>query len=229
LKRGQTPALPALLLLVVCCALPVRAGLAADAAQDAGAAAPSGFDDLMSHLAASGVVRARFHETRRLQLLEAPLESEGVLYFEPPDRLARRTVGPEPTRLVIDGGRVALRDADGSRVLELGSSDVARYFVDNLGALLRGDAEALRERYSVGYRSDGRDWVLELEPRSPLARRVLAWIRVEGREDVLTGMEVRETSGDATVTVFSDVETGLELTPAERALVFSVDAPDGDP
>jgi len=183
----------------------------------------------MHRFAASGGVRARFHETKYLALLAAPLESEGLLYFAPPDRLARHTVSPGSASVVVHGSRVALRDETGRQVLDLGSSDFAHHFIDNLGGLLRGNLAALRKRNSVGFRSTGGEWVLELVPRSRTVRRVVERIEFEGRDDKLARMETQETSGDRTVTVFSEVQTGLEFDPNELERIFSVDGRDRAP
>jgi len=226
LRRRTASALP---LLLACVALPVLAAGSApgqEAAPPPGqeaATPPADLEALMARLAASGGVRARFHETKQLALLAAPLVTEGTLYFAPPDRLARHTVKPAASTVVVRGSRVTLRDENGTQTIDLGSSEAARQFVDNLGVLLRGDLEALRERYEVAFRAHADTWTLDLVPRSREVRRIVATIRVEGRSDVLTRMETREEGGDSTVTVFSDVETGLEFGPADLERYFSVD------
>ncbi len=71
-------------------------------AADATPTAPA-LEELMVQLAGSGDVRAHFVERKHLALLTEPLESEGELYFAPPDHMARVTTRPEPARLVIRG------------------------------------------------------------------------------------------------------------------------------
>ncbi len=186
-------------------------------------AASTDLEGLMHRLASSGGVRAGFRETKHLSLLSAPLETEGVLYFAPPDLLARHTSRPGRSSVVIRGDRVELRDETGRQVIDLGSSGVARQYVDNLGVLLRGDLAALRSRYSIGFETDGVAWQLRLEPRSRAMRHIVAWIRVEGRGAELSSMETREASGDTTVSIFFGVETGLDFTASERERIFSLD------
>ena len=96
--------------------------------------APTDLEGLMQRLASSGGVRASFRETKHLSLLSSPLETEGVLYFAPPDLLARHTSRPGRSSVVIRGDRVELRDETGRQVIDLGSSGVARQYVDNLAA-----------------------------------------------------------------------------------------------
>jgi len=193
-----------------------------------GVVAPASIEALMSRFAASGNVRARFRETLHLSLLTAPIETEGMLYFAPPDRLARYTTRPGSSSVVINADRVAFSDETGYQMIDLGSSEVARHLVGNLVILLRGDLATLRARYSVSFGSDGQDWVLDLEPRSRIVRGIVEWVRVKGRIG-LTEMETRQAGGDTTVTVFSDVETGLDFTPTELERIFSLEDPDDAP
>ncbi len=185
-----------------------------------------GLEELMGRLAQSGGVRARFRETKHLSLLTAPLVSEGTLYFAPPDRFARHTTQPGNARIVVDGDRMAMRDETGHRVMDLEGSRVARHFVGNLRVLMRGDLAGLRSRYEIGFHADGNHWQLRLEPRSRIVRRIVEQVNVEGRGAELISMENLETNGDRISTVFFEVETGLDFSPAELERLFSLEAPD---
>jgi outer membrane lipoprotein-sorting protein len=187
--------------------------------------------EALTHLfATSGGVRAEFQESRHLAILEAPLETEGVLYFAPPDRLARYTTRPGRTSIVVIGSGVTLRDETGVQRLDLESSEVARSLIDNLAILLRGDLDAMRERYEIRFRANAepddasRDtsvWTLDLVPRSRVVRSLIERIRVEGRGGKLSAMETLEANGDRTVTAFTAVETGLDFQAEDLARFFS--------
>jgi hypothetical protein len=192
-------------------------------------ASPVGLDELMGRFAASGGVRARFRETKHLALLARPLETEGLLFFAPPNWLARYTTRPGASSIVVRGDRVAFRDETGHQQLTLGSNDVARHFVDNLVVLLRGDLQGLRSRYAVAFRSEDAGWEITLEPRSETVRDVIEWIRFAGRGDHLTRLETLETSGDRTVTVFGEVEPDRVFPPAELDRIFSLEETAGAP
>ncbi len=181
---------------------------------------------LMDHFANSGTVRADFKETRRISLLADAIETKGVLYFAPPDRLARYTTWPGNSRVVVHDGRVAFRDETGTRALDLGSGDVARSITGNLMVLLRGDLRGLRERYTIAFTSGGQSWQLDLEPRPKAVRAIIEGISFSGTGRVHAAMETRETNGDTTLVVFSRVETQLALSPEEFERIFSLEFPD---
>ena len=218
----------------MCGALPVASALA-DAAQAATAdeavagADAARLEQVMALLAEGGGIRAEFEETRHLQILTEPIETRGVLYFAPPDRLARHTTYPGHSRLVVNGDQAAFRDETGQQALDLGTSEVARGLVGNLMVLLRGDLAGLRSRYSVSFRADGPRWVLELAPRSRELRSVIDRQRVIGNGRVLLSLESWDPGGDRTLTHFDDVETGLAWSAAEADRIFSLEGFDAAP
>jgi outer membrane lipoprotein-sorting protein len=163
---------------------------------------------------APGVV-ARFRETKQLALLREPLESEGRLYFAPPDRLAREIVRPAPSSIVIVGGSLWMRDAGGVERVDLAGSEAARQFVDNFLVLFNGDLERLRERYDVQFRARGVQWTLVLQPRVRPLKFVIERIEMSGEGAALHRMVTTEVEGDVTSTVFEDVDTEHSFTVEE--------------
>jgi len=183
--------------------------------------APTTLEGLMAHFARSGGVRASFRETRRLSILVAPIDTQGFLYFSPPDRLARVKTQPGNSKVVVQGTHVIFEDETGRRELDLRSSDIARGLVGNLMVLLRGDLAELRLRYAITYVADGESWRLDLVPRARELRSLIELVRATGLGGRLMGMETRETNGDATVTHFSEVESGLDFDVDGSDSVFS--------
>ena len=108
-------------------------------------------ESVMEALARSGGVEARFRESRRLTILSKPIESSGMLYFSPPDWLARHVTEPSVAKVIVRDDRVFFQDETGIQTLELGSSELARAMVGNVIFLMRGDLGALRSQYEVDF------------------------------------------------------------------------------
>jgi len=187
-----------------------------------------GLKDLMALFAGSGGVRAEFSESRYISILTEPIQTRGVLYFSPPDHLARYTSQPDASSIVTDGKQVTLRDRTGSKTIDLESSELARELVSSFAVLLRGDLAALNAEYEVDlYSRKGQDpllaspWILDLKPRSSEISIFIERTRVEGLKNKLTSMETLEKNGDRTLMVFSAVETGLEFDDEQLEHLFS--------
>ena len=198
-------------------------------ASDATDPAPTELVALMERFAASGGVRARFRELRHLSILTDPIETAGMVYFAPPDRLARHTTWPDRSSVVVEARRVSLGDETGQRVFDFDTSEVARALVGNLMIVFRGDLESLKARYSISFDSDGENWTLDLEPRSRAVRGIIDRFRFTGRNRELSAMETHESNGDRTIMRFDEIELGLTWEQGDIDRIFSLDPPDAAP
>lgn len=194
--------------------------------------APTDIDSLMELFATSGGVRAHFQESRHLSILSDPIETHGMLYFAPPDRLARHANRPGRSSVVVEAGRVSFGDETGQRSFDVSTSVVAQTLVSNLMVVFRGDLKSLRARHSISFHHDGGNgggWTLELEPRSRIVRGIIERVRFTGTGRELTAMETLESNGDRTIMRFNDIETGIAWNTPELERIFSLDPPDATP
>jgi len=90
---------------------------------------------------------ARVHQTKKLALLEEPLESSGRLAFERPDRIAWRIDEPTPMRVIVDGDRVSIPGlaTDEEVAAAIGPAALVR----RLGALFTGNVAELADAFDV--------------------------------------------------------------------------------
>jgi len=179
-------------------------------------------ESVMQALARSGGVEAHFRESRQLTILSEPINSSGILYFLPPDWLARHVTEPGAAKVIVRDDRVSFQDETGIQTLELGSSEVARAMVGNVIVLMRGDLDALRRQYDVAFSASGDLWTLDLEPRDRVVRQLIERLEVNGSDNRLVRMATIETSGDVTLTEFADVKVGVEFSPEAREAIFSI-------
>lgn len=183
-------------------------------------------EEVMHWLAESGDVEARFFESQQIAILKEPIETSGMLYFAPPDWLARHVTEPGNSSVVVRGDHVHFRDETGVGTLELGSSEVARALVGNTTLLMRGDLEALRSQYRVSFQTSGGLWTLQLEPKNPTLRRIMEQLVVHGQGGKLVSIEARQSGGDRTLTTFLDVRLHMAFDAEARARIFSVESVD---
>lgn len=209
------------LALVVQVAAP--AGAAEPKAPAKAAAAAPRLDELLGQWKRSPGLYAKFRDEKHLAMLDAPLVSEGTIHFAPPQRLARRTETPIASVLVIDGNKLSFGDAQGRESMDLGTNPVARLFVDSFIKLLEGDRQGLEKMFRVELSGRaGGGWQMRLVPRiSPMDKVIKELVIVgTGTGAALSEMDVRETSGDWTHTVFTAVDVNRKYTPAELERLF---------
>src|SRR4029450_6794529 len=141
---------------------------------------------------------ARFQEGKPLQLLRAPLKSEGTLYYARPDLIARKTERPAASSWVLQGDTLAIRGPDGARTLDLASAPGLQPFIEALRSLLRGDLSGLERSFEIAFDSvdaASGHWRLRLTPREAPLRDAISAIEVEGDGEILSSFRVREVGG----------------------------------
>ncbi len=187
-------------------------------------------DSLMAEMSTARGVVANFREQKEIALLVAPLESSGVLYFAPPGRLARFTLAPSFSSLVIDGDTLRFRDGEAGEEFDLSGNPMTRVFVDNFIVLFNGDVERLRELYDAEFSTEGQSWSLRLIPRSERLRVAVESIVLTGGSGTggrggIRRMEMRSSDGDRTTTHLETQQADRRFSGAELEMLFSQRVP----
>jgi outer membrane lipoprotein-sorting protein len=211
-------------------ALPAVAGAKQAAAGKPGAPAaakaPADVDALLAGLAKAPGLSAHFREEKHITVLQAPLVSEGSLYFTPPSRFARHTEKPLRSVMILDGDQLQFGNADSRESVNLAANPVARLFADAFVMLLAGNRPGLEKMFKMVLtpKSDGKagEWKLVLTPRVAPMDKLIKEIELRGRGLGLDELDVREANGDWTRTAFSDVDLNRRYTAAEQAKLFKL-------
>ena len=232
--RGQTVAVSRRALFAACLLLLPLTATAAPAPHKAtegkaeaktAAKAPADIDALLAGLSKAPGLYAHFREEKHITLLQAPLVSEGSLYFTPPSRFARHTERPIASTMIIDGNQLQFGNADGQESMNLGTNPVARLFADSFVMLLSGNRAGLERLFKMQLSSTSQkagEWKLVLTPRVAPMDKMIKELELRGRGLNLNELDVREASGDWTRTTFTDVDLGRHYSAAEQAKFFQL-------
>jgi hypothetical protein len=174
---------------------------------------------LMDGMAATSGVIANFREQKQIALLEKPLENSGVLYFVPPDRLARFTLQPEASALIIDGEKLRFQQGDRAE-FDLSANPMARVFIDNFIVLFNGDLPKLQQLYRTDFSADGENWTLLLEPRGSPLSTLVEQIALRGDRSGIREMVMQNRDGDSTSTRLDVIETDYPFTGDQLEALF---------
>ncbi len=152
--------------------------------------------ELMSLLAARRHGQVDFVEQHFLAVLKRPVESFGVMTYDAPHRLEKRTVEPRPERLVLDGDEITVERKGHTHVLELAAYPSLLPFIESLRATMAGDLPALERAFNVDFAGSVERWTLTLYPRDSKVSSTVSRVRIDGSRDVLSKVEIFEANGD---------------------------------
>ncbi|MCG7997764.1 MAG: outer membrane lipoprotein carrier protein LolA [Candidatus Thiodiazotropha taylori] len=157
-------------------------------------------DYLMDQWQASGERQARFTETRQLALLDQPIEQQGTLLFQPPDRLVRTLAPPSNAKYEIEGNRLTLWRNQQQQVVLLDNIPELLAFSASFRSVLSGDRETL-ERYFIPELTGNRDaWSLNLIPKEAALGSKIKRIEITGTALQIERYLVIESNGDQIIT-----------------------------
>jgi len=164
--------------------------------------------DLMSALAARGSAEATFTELRYVPVLDAPVRSSGTLRFVAPDRIEKRTIQPRVESLVLAGDQLTLTQGPKSRTLALSDLPDNGLAIASLRGTMAGDLTTLRRGWNVALHGERQGWVLDLTPESGAVAKFIESVQIEGREDQIDRIEIRQADG---------VRSVMQVTPVRAA------------
>jgi hypothetical protein len=183
---------------------------------------PLTLDALLERFKQMPGLEARFREEKRIALLAAPLISEGMLYFAPPARLARHTLEPARSSILIDGRTLSFGDEQTHEEVDLEANPAVRDYVDSFLMILDGDQEALVKKWRIGISGEAETWQMTLLPLSEPVKKTIRDMTFRGKGAVIQWMKIVETTGDETVTVFSQVNPTRRYSQMEIDRLFRI-------
>jgi hypothetical protein len=169
---------------------------AAEPSQSAPASSESDLDQLMALLARRKHGEVTYTEKDYLSVLERPLESSGVLIYDAPNHLEKRTLKPKAESVVLDHGVVTIQRGHRTYHLDLGSYPQVAPYVDAIRATMAGDRAALERVFKVSFEGSLAHWGLGLVPLDRKIARGVRKIRIEGAQDDVQSVEIDKPNGD---------------------------------
>jgi outer membrane lipoprotein-sorting protein len=154
---------------------------------------------LMDSLAQNKSGRATFVETKRIAMLDRPIESSGELLFTAPDRLEKRTLKPKPESMIVQGGELTIERGGRTYRVQLAAQPQLAAFIDSIRGTLAGDRKALERNYRLSLEGTPQDWVLQLVPVDEKMQAVIKQIRISGAQDQVKSVEITQADGDSSV------------------------------
>jgi hypothetical protein len=196
------------------------ATIAAPPAANAGQAVT--VDELLAGFAKMPGLYADFRQESHFGLLAEPLVDTGTIHFAD-GRLARRTLAPTPSVVVMDSHGIEFGDGSKTERIDLDGKPAVRQFVDAFREIFAGDRAGLEALYRIEFTpGEGRSWTLTLVPKVSPMDQIIAKVVVTGTELRIATMHVVERNGDETITSFTNVDTKRKYSKADKAKLFSV-------
>jgi outer membrane lipoprotein-sorting protein len=163
----------------------------------------------------------KFSEDKHIALLARPLRSTGTIFFERDRGIARTTLTPKPSQVVLTRTTLRIKTDQRSEEIPLDKSKDLRAFALIFPTLLRGERSELERTFDIGlYGREAEWWALAFTPKAESLRGLVRRVIVFGHKADVVGLQILEASGDTTDTRLSDIRRNADVADAELAAAF---------
>lgn len=156
-------------------------------------------DQLMHSLAQRKHGTVTYVEEDYLAVLDRPVKSSGVLVYDAPDHLEKRTLQPKPQSLILDGDQLTVQRGHRRYQMQLSSYPQVAPFVDAVRETLAGNEDGLQKVFKVALTGSAEDWRLQLVPLDKGVARKVRQVQIAGARDAIRSVEIRQVDGDRSV------------------------------
>jgi outer membrane lipoprotein-sorting protein len=157
--------------------------------------------DVMQRLSNVKSAKADFVETRYLKLLNAPVQSTGVLTYTAPDKFEKHSLKPIEEKMTIHKHLVTLEDPAKGRknTITPASFPALSALIDAMRGALSGNGNLLAETFKVKIDGSANAWRLLLVPKEAAQYAYIHKITILGKSDNVDSIEVLQADGDRSV------------------------------
>jgi outer membrane lipoprotein-sorting protein len=152
--------------------------------------------------------RATFTETKHLSMLKQPQTLEGMLVYQPPDRLKKVVTRPQEKIYDIRGQTLTISSPEGAnRQIAIDRHALLRTLVTTLRGILAGELGQLRTTYQLDLEGSEQAWHLRLTPKPDSVREEIRGIHVKGRGERIRSIKTIEANGDYSLLRITQVQS----------------------
>lgn len=156
-------------------------------------------DSILAGLAAQPQKHFSFVQEKKLAMLEKPLVTEGELLIAADRHVTWDIRKPYVMRYEISGDTIREIDANGERVIQTGGNPLVAALSEAMAAAFSGQWQGKERLASVTADGKSDNWQLHIKPQSSDLQKLVSSIDVQGVQQTISTVQIRESNGDSTL------------------------------
>ncbi len=172
---------------------------------------------LQAQLQQFSIVRGEFSQSRKIEMFEQPLMSQGSFLLDKTHGLLWQQSTPFPVNLVLTEDKLRQTFANQpAQIITAKENPMAFYFSKIFLSVFHGDTQQLQSQFELQFEPKDNHWQLVLIPKEAPLNAVFTSITLQGSTDI-DALTLEEIRGDKTEINFSHQTHQPEtLTDAEQ-------------
>lgn len=165
---------------------------------------------------------AWFKEDKTVDAFTEGLHLEGTFFYRSPNHLVKHYTSPDNIRYEVTNDTILITEQDSTneeteqQSISLGEIPLLHAFITAVRGVLSGDIENIREFFDLEFSASKLHWKIILTPKNESTKKQISTLTISGRAEQVLRIEIKETSGDITVThIYPDDTFGTSQNPVQ--------------
>ena len=150
-----------------------------------------------------------FTQVKSLRFLNDKMTSHGRMYFEGSGKLRWEYTSPYKYVFILNGQNVHVQSGKSSHTIDIRQSRLFQSIAQMMMNSVTGKSLASDGDFSCVMYVQGEEWIADLMPKKKEVKKMFKSIRLHfsSTRQMVSQVELTETSGDTTVITLQDVKT----------------------
>jgi outer membrane lipoprotein-sorting protein len=169
---------------------------------------PGGLEKISETMEKPEVLCGNFVQRKKMVGLKTPVQSSGRFCIHATKGILWRTLKPSRNTVHLTKDSITLFDGDSVvKKVDISGEPSAQFVNDIIFPLIRGDYDRLQRMFDIHAVVQSKQWNAVFKSRDENLSKAINAFLISGWKYV-NSITIRETSGNSTHIVFSDIETG---------------------
>lgn len=164
-------------------------------------------------VAAMHTMQCQFRQSKTMKIMKRSITSNGVMYFEKPNKLRWQYVSPYSYTLIFNGNKAYMKSAKSTTTVDVNKNKMFKQIIDVVVNCVTGGNLSNNEYFKVAVCQSGKSFYANLTPQKKEMKQVYSLITLYFNTSLtmVNKVVMKEKNGDTTTIDLSEIKTNVNV------------------
>lgn len=164
-------------------------------------------------VAAMRTMQCQFRQSKTMKMMKQSINSNGVMYFEKPNKLRWQYMSPYSYTLIFNGNKAYMKSAKSTTTIDVNKNKMFKQILDVVVNCITGGNLSNNEYFKVAVCQNGRTIYANLTPQKKEMKQVYSLITLYFNTSLtmVNKVVMKEKGGDTTTIELSEIKTNANI------------------
>lgn len=158
-------------------------------------------------------MQCQFKQVKSVAMMKNSISSNGIMYFQKPDRLRWQYTSPYAYTLILDKGTAYMKSAKATTTIDVSKNKMFQQILNVIMDCVTGGNLARTTYFKVAVYQNGNNVYANLTPQKKELKQLYSLITLHFNTSLtmVNKVEMKEKNGDKTTITLSDIKTNTNI------------------